>query len=151
MATLCQKSMLCSTVCTVSEPSCNVLSRFPCYVISLPLLFILFKTVLQFLTLQRCTKLSHTYSVSFSLLFKLMRCQGYYKLSFTFPASTAPFFHVTWFTQFRDYRHDGHMFECPVPHLHLSISSFVSDAQIFLMNKLFCSFSLACASCDLDA
>jgi hypothetical protein len=58
---------------------------------------------------------------------------------------------VTWLTQFKDYRHDGHMFECPVSRLHLSISSSVSDTQIFLMNKLLCSFSLACASCDLDA
>ena len=78
-------------------------------------------------------------------------CQGYYRLSFTFPASTAPFLHVTCFTQFRDYRHEGHMFECPVHQLHLSIFSSVSDARIFLMNNLFLSFSLAYASCDLDA
>jgi len=107
--------------------------------------------LLQSVTRQSYTKFSHIYSVSFSLSFKLMSCQGYYRLSFTFPASTAPFIHVTWLTQFRDYWHDGHMFECPVPHLHLSISSSVSDAQIFLTNKLFCSFSLAYASCDLDA
>jgi len=80
-----------------------------------------------------------------------MRCLGYQRLSFTFPASTVPLLHVTWLTQFKDYRHGGHMFQCPVPCLHLSFSSSVSDARILLMNKLFCSFSLACASYDMDA
>lgn len=107
--------------------------------------------LLQFVTRQRCTKFSHKYSVLFSLSFKLMRCLGYYRLSFTFPASTVSLLHVTWLTQFKDYRHDDHMLQCPVSRLHLSISSSVSDARILLMNKLFCSFSLACASYNLDA
>jgi hypothetical protein len=99
------------------------------------------------------TKLYIIFSYIFGFILYLVQADvsGLLQAVFYIPTSTVPYLHVTCLTQFRDYGHEGHMLGCPAPHLHLSISSSVTDAWIFLTNNLFCSFSLACASCDLDA